>query len=643
MIDDRGASRTELFWRAPRASDWNERLEKLLEAVEALSSAADSTAAGRAIADEARVLANQRLDLREHRKLERLARRLWPRRESLSALRAFRIVLLGNCTLSYLAGALRGAALARGLLLDVVEAGFDATAAFALGRTALPEPGPVDAAVIVVDEAAFGESDSEQASAAAAQTLGTWVAGVRARVSAPVIVATIPLRPEAGIASADGAMAATRAAFVNELNGRIFAGASRGDWIVWDLCSLAGEVGTRVWFDPVRFHEAKTPFALEWCPLAADHLCRVLAALAGKSGRALVLDLDNTLWGGVIADDGLAGIRLGQGSAEGESYLAVQRLALELRARGVVLAVCSKNDPEIAREPFLSHPDMLIGLDQLAVFQANWVDKATNLGAIADALHLGIESLVFVDDNPAERARVRQVHPTAIVPELGDDPAFFPRAIVGSGAFEHLVLTATDRQRADAYRAEQVRQVERASAADYDEYLRGLAMRMQIARFDALGRARIAQLINKSNQFNLTTRRYNEVDVEALGADPDVIAWQVRLADAFGDHGMIAVVIVRKRSSELWEIDTWLMSCRVLERGVEQTLMNELVAQARASGCKRIAGEYRRSERNGLVADFFDRMQFARLESESAVAAATRYVLETSDYRPFEVHISVER
>ena len=599
-------------WRPPRSADWDERLKALRHAL----AGGGPSLNGSDAAIELRRLAGQRLGLMDMVKLNRVAAMAFALRDKLSTLRPVRLALLGNRTLDFLAADLSGAGPARGLLVECAVADYDTVTAVALGQKTWDTGGAVDVAALVLDENAFrhasallDSADEQRVVAAAVAHLQNLAANLRERLGAPIVVATIPRRPESALTSADGGMAGTSARFIAALNAAIADGGGRGDWIVFDMAGLAAEVGTLTWFDPVRHHESKLPFALELSSLVADRLCALLAALVGRSGRALVMDLDNTLWGGVIGDDGLEGIDLGQGSARGEAFVAMQRLALDLRARGIVLAVCSKNEEEVAKSPFRVHPDMLLKLDHIAVFQANWNDKASNVQAIADALKLGQDALVFVDDNPAERQRVRQELPLVQVLELGEDPAFFPRLIIASRVFDQLTLNADDLARAESYQSGARRAERQSSIGNYEEYLRSLNMKMTVTEFDRLGRARIVQLIAKSNQFNLTTRRYNDRQVEELQADPDVLAWQVRLADVFSDHGMIGVVIVRMQP-RVWRIDTWLMSCRVLERGVEQSLMQLLFAKARSAGVDRIVGEYIATDRNKLVERFFDRFGF---------------------------------
>jgi len=401
-------------------------------------------------------------------------------------------------------------------------------------------------------------------------------------------------------------------------------------------------VGRDNWIDSVRFHEAKTPFRIELGALVADHLCRTIAAMTGKSCRALVLDLDNTLWGGVVGDDGVSGIRLGQNSAEGEAYADFQRFIMNLRRRGIVLAVCSKNTDAIAREPFRIHPEMLLKEEHIAVFQANWLDKASNLKAIAEALDLGLESVAFADDDAAERERVRQELPLVSVPEIGSEPAFYAARIADSGVFEHLLLTADDRARAENYQHRAAGAELKARIGNYGEYLDSLKMTLSVSRFDAIGRARIVQLINRSNQFNLTTRRYGEIEIREFEENAKgILCWQVRLDDRFGQHGIVGVVIVRM-APQIWTIDTWLMSCRVLSRGIEETLMNLLMAEAREAGVETITGEYLATPRNALVADFYRRLGFSPAENE-ARSAGTWYRAHPASHARLKSFIEIKR
>ena len=440
----------------------------------------------------------------------------------------------------------------------------------------------------------------EEAVFAARNLIESVIRSARERYQCPIVLSTIVCDPDEVSNTSDIIVDGSVRRFLNDVNAQIADLGKGGEAIVWDLDYLAASVGRRQWCNPVSRHVAKSPFAIGLAPLVADHLCATLAGLFGKARRGLILDLDNTLWSGVIGDDGIGGIVIGQGDAVGEAHLALQRYALELRRRGIVLAVCSKNEDAVAREPFRSHPEMLLREDHIAVFLANWIDKASNIASIANTLNLSLDAFVFVDDNPAERARVRQELPEVAVPELPDDPAWYTACLSAARYFENPRLNMEDLDRANSYQDNAGRVAMLSQIGNYDDYLRSLEMTLTVSRFDELGKSRIAQLISKSNQFNLTTRRYQLDDVDRIRNDPASIGLQFRLADAFGDNGMISVVVL-KRNTEFMYLDLWLMSCRVLKRGVEQAVLHEIARCARGMGVqKSCRGIYpHAAQRNG--------------------------------------------
>lgn len=620
-------------WRPPLAQDWSERLADI-EAVLADGREPDYVAL--------KTLANQQLGMREQLRVERLAKKLQKAALPNSAFAPVTIGLLGSRTLSYLPGPLAAAGLARGLTISSVEAHYDSVASYAFspadcfGR-------PLDALLVVLDESAFAskrpmldQAAENEALADAEDLVSALAAAAQEKSGCQAIFATLPGALQ--VSSAELATPGTSARFRHRLNLMLAEGAMEGRWLLWDQAALASRVGLENWLDPVRYHAAKIPFSVDVCPLAADNIAALLAAMKGKAARGLILDLDNTLWGGVIGDDGLAGIRLGQNSPEGEAFVAFQNFVLSLRDRGIVLAVCSKNTDEIAREPFRNHTEMVIKEDHVAVFQANWSDKATNIKTIAETLSLGLESFAFIDDNAAERERVRQELPLVSTIEIGDDPSFYIERIAQSGLFDHLPLNKEDISRAESYGGRAAAAEIRAKIGNYDDYLTSLEMRMTIDPFDDAGRSRITQLINKSNQFNLTTRRYGEEDVRKMQDDPELMGWQVRLDDKFAQHGMIGVVIVRKDGTE-WAIDTWLQSCRVLERGVEQCVMNSLFETAAEAGIEKIHSRYIPTDRNGMVSDFYSRLGFAVVDENDD--GSVTYSCGVTDYEPHRTFIDV--
>ncbi len=427
------------------------------------------------------------------------------------------------------------------------------------------------------------------------------------------------------------------------LNDRLARRAAVERVMLVDLARAAARDGRDVWHDPARWYQAKQEIALTAAPAFADLLARVVAARRGLSRKCLVLDLDNTLWGGVVGDDGLEGIVLGQGSALGEAHLALQRYALALRQRGVLLAVCSKNDPEVAAEAVASHPEMLLRPEHFAAFRANWEDKAANLREIARDLNLGLDALVFVDDSARERARVREALPEVAVPELPDDPVRYVRCVARAGYFEAISFTAEDVARADTYRDSLARDTFRATVQSVDEFLAGLAMEARVAQFTTIDANRLFQLINKTNQFNLTLRRHGLEQVLAFMSDPGCITLQCRLRDRFGDNGLVAAMVLRSiEDGGAFVVDTWVMSCRVFGRRLEHETLNAAVEEVRSRGGKRVVGEFVPGARNGPFRNLYDELGFDRVPAADD-ASTVRWSLSVAGFSPMRTHIRRER
>jgi len=588
-------------------------------------------------------LATNRLDGSQLTKLGRIASCA---AGNLGPLGRVRLGLVGDGTLSLLGPVLKGTALRHGVLLDIVEGSYGSAVQEAMDPASPLNMGQLDMALLVLDRrlaglehaAVTGETPAARVDAAF-QRIRLIVEALRPALKGPMLVQTLPAPPEPLFGSFDRVSEASVFSMVDALNRRLVDWARQGVIVLVDVSRLADVVGLEHWDDSRHWLASKLSFSPHFIPVYADVVARTIGAIKGKAKKALVLDLDNTLWGGVIGDDGVEGIKLGQGSATGEAFLAIQRMALELRARGVVLAVCSKNEDDAARLPFREHVEMLLREDHIAVFQANWTDKATNLRAIAETLNIGVDALVFLDDNPAERAQVRRELPLVGVPELPDDPALYPRTLAAAGYFESVAFSDEDRARADLYQSNAARAELMATASDMESYLASLDMVCTIGPIDARNRPRASQLINKSNQYNLTTRRYAEVELERAEADSARYLSQLRLADRFGDHGLISVLIADKRGVE-WEIDTWLMSCRVLGRRIQEAALAHLVAAARDEGAERIIGLYIPSAKNRMVEDHYEKLGFAR-EGDLA-EGGTRWVLAIEAYSPPELPMRID-
>jgi len=382
-----------------------------------------------------------------------------------------------------------------------------------------------------------------------------------------------------------------------------------------DVEQLSAALGKARWFDPRLWNETKTAVSFECQPYYADRLAASLGALFGKSKKCLVLDLDNTLWGGVIGDDGLGGIHLGAGQPDGEAFQDFQRYAKALKDRGVLLAVASKNEPENALAAFREHADMILREADISCFEIGWEPKDQSLIRIAERLNIGLDALVFFDDNPAERQLVRASLPAVTVIEVPPDPSLYVQALDGENLFDTLSLTEEDQLRTALIQTNQARESLEAKASSYDDFLRQLEMRAFIEPVSELNLARVTQLINKTNQFNLTTRRMTEAEVRVLVGNPEAYTSTIRLDDRFGSNGLISVVIGRVKGETL-TVDNWLMSCRVLKRGVEALELERMLAFCKSRGLRDIVGRYLPTAKNKLVQGHYAELGFKEIPGE---------------------------
>ena len=563
------------------------------------------------------------------------------------AAKPVRLAILGSCTTAQLHPAIRIAGLRRNMHVTVHEGEYGQYWQ-ELSDEQSPLAGFAPTAILLALDAhhlaagLHAGMTEEQAAANLEEITGRiracWQLA-RSRTAGLVIHQTpLPVHPTL-LGNNEARLPGSKAAFVARLNAALRPMAAAEGVALLAIDDQAARDGIAAWHDPGLWHRAKQEITPAAAPLYGDLLLRIVAASLGRSFKCLVLDLDNTLWGGVIGDDGMEGIVLGQGSALGEAFAAFQSYARELSRRGIILAVCSKNDAANALEPFEKHPEMVLRRGDIACFVANWQDKAANLRAIAAELNIGIDSLVFVDDNPFERSLVRQELPMVAVPEVGDDPTYYAQIIADAGYFEGLGITQEDRERSGQYQGNIMREQLKSSATDLPSYLRSLEMVLSVRPFDAIGLSRTVQLINKTNQFNLTTRRYTEADVQAVMADPACFGLQLRLVDRFGDNGIIAIVIGRLLApgGDLL-IDTWLMSCRVLGRQVEPTTLNLIAAHAQRLGASRLVGEFIPTKKNAMVRDHYTRLGF---EAATQVGEADRFVLDLRSFEPAPTFIDV--
>ncbi len=620
----------------PDLPDWRTRLR-------ALATAEDFWA-------QAVALANARLDFTRTNALDdTLRRRTNGAVPSGTGTKPVRLAVLGSATLAHLHASIRVAGLRRGIHLTTYENDYGQYLQELLDEHSGLHAFKPNAVLFAFDayhltqglHAALSVADADAALAdTLARTEQCW-ALVKTAFACPVMQQTALDVFPAVLGSNEHRLPGSRGRFVARLNEalRVAADAHGVDLVAVD--DAARRDGLAAWHDPALWHRSKQEVTPARAPSYGELVGRIIAARQGRSYKCLVLDLDNTLWGGVIGDDGLDGIVLGQGSPMGEGFTAVQDYAKELARRGVILAVSSKNDEANAWEPFDKHPEMTLRRSDIASFRANWQDKASNIRAIAAELNIGLDSLVFLDDNPFERNLVREELPMVAVPEVpDDDPGRVPAVLADAGYFESLGITAEDLERTAQYQENRAREDLRASVTDMDGYLRALEMRMVWNRFDSVGQSRVVQLINKTNQFNLTTRRHNDADVAAIMADARAFGLQIRLLDRFGDNGIIAIVIGRLTEPGTVTIDTWLMSCRVLGRGVERTTLNLVAAQALALGATRLIGEYVPTKKNGMVREHYTKLGFTSLVTQADGSSTAELDLAQFTPEPTFIHVT---
>ena len=404
-----------------------------------------------------------------------------------------------------------------------------------------------------------------------------------------------------------------RVNYINRLNA-MFAAYARDhkDFFIQDINYLSAVYGLDKWSDPLYWHMYKYALSMEAIPTLAYNLSNIIKSIYGKNKKALALDLDNTLWGGIVGDDGVEGIEIGPETSMGQVYSEFQGYLKELKDIGVILNVCSKNEEENAIAG-LNHPDGVLKPDDFIVIKANWDPKSKNLADMAGELNLLPESFVFVDDNPAEREIVRsQLH--VVSPEIGSVEDYI-RVIDHSGFFEVTNLSADDAKRNEMYKENAKRAQLEASFDNYGDYLKSLEMKGTIKSFEPIYMERIAQLSNKSNQFNLTTRRYTRAEIEEIAGSDEYIDIYGKLEDKFGDNGVVSVVIGRK-NGDILDMDLWIMSCRVLKRDMEYAMMDELVHKAKEAGIKTIRGYYYPTAKNKMVRDFYGLMGFTLVSED---------------------------
>jgi FkbH-like protein len=370
---------------------------------------------------------------------------------------------------------------------------------------------------------------------------------------------------------------------------------------------------------------------INFIPYLGKQVNDILLSINGKFKKCLILDLDNTLWGGIIGDDGVENIQIGS-LGIGKAFYEFQLWIKQLKQRGIILVVCSKNNENTAKIPFESHPEMILKLEDISVFIANWDNKADNIRYIQSVLNIGFDSMVFIDDNPFERNLVKRELPYVLIPDMPNDPAEYLKYLQSLNLFETASFSLEDQKRTDKYQEETKRAISKKAFTNEEDYLESLLMTIKIESFNTFNIPRVAQLSQRSNQFNLRTIRYDESDLNQIIEKPDYISLALNLSDVYGDYGLISILVLRKLEGSLF-IENWLMSCRVLNRGVEKFILNKIIALAKQNKVDELVGEYIETEKNKIVKDHYEKLGFESVDSQ-------KWRLNVNEYTNFKNYIN---
>ncbi|MDO4323065.1 MAG: HAD-IIIC family phosphatase [Lachnospiraceae bacterium] len=552
-------------------------------------------------------------------------------KKDMSDKKKLRLAILGDCATQHLATAIRGYGVEEELWFEVFDADYNQIDAQLLDpQSEFFQFDPQFALIYMCSEKlyhSFYETEDKAGFADAVyQKIRSYWELINSHGAVNIIQFTFV---EADDRIFGNYAAKTQASFlyqVKKLNYLLMNGAQEvKNAFLMDLNYITAQYGREKVYDDKLYYIAKMPLSTGILPEVAKQVTDIVKAVSGRIIKCVVTDLDNTLWGGVIGDDGLEGIQIGE-LGLGHAFEEFQMWLKGLKSRGIILAVCSKNNEDTAKEPFLKHPEMVLRMDDFSMFVANWEDKASNIRYIQETLNIGMDSIVFLDDNAFERNQVKSMIPDITVPELPEDPAMYLSYLKGLNLFETASWSEADKDRTKQYQSEIKRTEQRRQYQNYDEYLQSLGMVAVAKPFDPFQYPRIAQLTQRSNQFNLRTVRYTEAEIEKLAEDDHFLTLYFMLKDQFGDHGLISVAILEKQDEETLFMHNWLMSCRVLKRGMEEFIINKVMETARENGYKRVIGEYIQTPKNAMVKDIYGKLGFREAGGGLFVADVDTFV-----------------
>lgn len=562
-----------------------------------------------------------------------------------TGLPSFKLSVIGDTATQFLATAIRGMGVERGYYIDIFEAEYNQVERQLLDPTSDLYQFDADFIVIFQSTHKLGEIHSmlstvQQASLAIERiSFLASVCGNPALAGKKIIYFNYPEIEDTVFGSYANKVDSSFTFQVRKLNYELMQLSQQyQNLFICDIAALQNKLGRDMMFAANVYISTEMILSMDALPYVASRVMDIVCAVKGQFKKCLILDLDNTVWGGVIGDDGLEGIQLGHGLGIGKAFTEFQMWVKKLKQRGIIICVASKNNEETAKEPFEKHPDMVLKLDDIAVFQANWDTKVDSIRTIQKILNIGFDSMVFLDDNPFERNIVRENIKGITVPELPEDPAEYLEYLYSLNLFETASYSNLDKDRTKQYQVEAQRVSLSKTFTNEADFLKSLNMFSVVSGFTKFNTPRVAQLSQRSNQFNLRTVRYTDADIEALANDPNVIDLSFTLEDKFGDNGLIAVIIMKPLDKETLFVDTWFMSCRVLKRGMENFTLNTMVEKAKAAGYKRIIGEYLPTTKNKMVENHYLGLGFTKIEG----AETAQYELYVDGYTNRECYIETK-
>lgn len=563
-------------------------------------------------------------------------------KKDFSSLRNVKLAILGDTATQFLAQALKGHGYDNGLNLEVWEADFNQIERQVFDPTS--DLYAFEPEIVVIFQSShkllskYNKLEPKKHSSLARNELDTIeniYSNLNANLGAKVIYFNYTEIDDAVFGNYANKTESSFLFQLRKLNYELMVLASKQpNLFLCDLASIQNQIGKSTIFQPSIYINTEMVLSVDALPRVAARTIDLINALNGKFKKCVILDLDNTTWGGIIGDDGIENIQIGS-LGIGKAFSEFQYWIKKLKNRGVIIAVCSKNTESVAKEPFEKHPDMVLRLEDISVFIANWDNKADNIRQIQHILNIGFDSMVFLDDNPFERNLVRENIPEICVPELPEDPAEYLEFLYGLNLFETVSFSSEDTARTKLYQVEAERVKSFQKFTNEDDFLKNLEMVSKVAPFNRFNTPRVAQLSQRSNQFNLRTVRYSEAEIERISKSDNYATFSFTLEDKFGDNGLICAVILQKEPKETLFVDTWFMSCRVLKRGMENFVLNTLVEYAEKNGFRFIKGEYIPTAKNGMVKEHYPNLGFKKKDSW--------FILEVNDYQNRKSYITAKK